>query len=520
MTGIDSRKHRIVFLFSVALYLCGIPFCRPFMSIALILMTANWLAEGNWKIKWDNIRHQPILWAVWLLYSVHLAGLIHTVNWDYAVQDLTIKLPLLLVPLVFATTTPMTGKEWRGLLHIYLFAVCASALYGLIHFHLHSELIDKRSLAVHISYIRFELNLCFALFVTAYLWKQNRKKQLKPVYAAAAIWLCGITVYIGAMTAISMMICCAIVLLLVWAFRQKAWYFRKLIPTTLLLLCLAAIAILLPYIRQYTHTDFDFATSEKQTANGNTYCNTLEKQQIENGMYVYAYVCDKELQKEWEKRSELKYCNYATDSSHCIRNGLIRYLNSKGLRKDSAGLSQLQDEEITWIENGIANVHYTSGNGFVVRFYENMWEIITYLRCGEEFGSVPQRIEAWKASLIAIREHPFFGVGTGDVKDVFLQTLQQTNSPIEGRLVRSHNQYLSFCMAFGLIGLILILFSLFYPPLAVRKKSLLYAIFSIIFLVSMLTDDPLERQDGVSFFAVFNSLFLFLLPEEDVKPAE
>ena len=115
--------------------------------------------------------------------------------------------------------------------------------------------------------------------------------------------------------------------------------------------------------------------------------------------------------------------------------------------------------------------------------------------------------------MYAIRTHPWFGVGTGDVKDAFQQVLQETESPIDGILVRSHNQYISFCMAFGIIGLTVILFSLLYPPFATQKKTMLYGIFLLIMLISMLTDDSLERQDGVSLFAIFNNLFLFLLPE-------
>ena len=512
MDTLRTNRHRMFFLFALSLYLCGIPFCRPLMSFGLVLVSANWLAEGKWKEKWETMRHQPLLWVVGLLYLTHVAGLLYTENWDYARQDLLIKLPLIVVPLIFATTTPLSAKEWRTLLFIYLFAVCFSAMYGLIHFQLHDELTDKRFLAVHISYIRFELNLCFALFVSIYLWKHRPNRCLGWLCVAAALWLCAIMIYIGAITAIALTIGCILVTLPVWAIRQKTWYIRWLIPTTLGMGCVVGLLLFLFHVRQYTHTDFDFATADSFTANGHPYCDTLETQQIENGMYLYAYLCDEELEQAWNARSELDYRHYEEENGFFIRNSLIRYLNSRGLRKDSMGLSQLSDEEVAQIEQGVSNVHYLSDNGFKVRFYENLWEIIGYLRCKQGLGSVPQRFEAWEASLYAIRTHPWFGVGTGDVKDAFLQALQETDSPIEGILVRSHNQYISFCMAFGVIGLLVILFSLLYPPFATKRKSMLYGIFLLIVLVSMLADDPLERQDGVSLFAVFNSLFLFLFP--------
>lgn len=505
-----TNRHRLFFLFAAGLFLCGIPFCRPMMSFGLILLSANWLAEGRWREKWESIRKQPMLWIVLLLYLVHIFGLLYTENWQYALQDLIIKLPLLIVPLVFATTAPLSQKEFKLLLNIYLIAVCLSAFIGLVHFLTNSELTDKRSMAVYISYIRFELNLCFALFISIWFCKQQWKTVWKWFYFAAIIWITSIIVYIGAFTAIALAVFAFVFLLIRLSIKRKEWYYHRLMPLILLIITGSSLFIISFYVRQYTHTNFDFATADKYTINGNPYCDTLETKQIENNMYVYAYVCDQELQKAWESRSSMDYRYYAKDNSHVIRMSLIRYLNSKGLRKDSLGMSQLSDEEIRMIEQGVSNIVYLSENGFKVRFYENLWEITNYLRFGKGLGSVPQRIEAWKISVKAIKEQPWLGTGTGDVKDVFLQTLNKEESPIRGILIRSHNQYLSFGMAFGIVGLTIILFSFLYPLFKLPKRHILYYIFLLIFMISMFTDDPLERQDGVCFFAVFNSLFLFL----------
>ena len=509
-TLIGHDKHRLFFLFAIGLFLCGIPFCRPLMSIGLILLSANWLAEGNFKWKWQQMRHNRILWVCLLPYAVHLIGLTYTSNLPYAFTDLTIKLPMLLLPLIIATTAPLTAKEWKLLLNIYLIAVCFSALFGLIHFKTHSELTDKRFLAVYISYIRFELNLCFALFVGIWLFRQQQRSRLRWLYATSILWIIFIILYVGAFTAIALSIFALFFLLVRFSIQHSKWYFHKLVPALLAAAVIGGLLVMRHYIRQYTHADFDFSTADSYTVNGNPYCDSLENLQIENNMYVYAYVCDIELQQAWNRRSDIRY--YSDTAIHCnaIRGNLIRFLNSKSLRKDSVGVSMLSDEEIRLIEQGIPNVNYASNIGFKVRLYENLWEIINYLRFGEGLGSVPQRFEAWKISLLAIGEHPWFGIGTGDVKDTFLQKLETEQSPIQGILVRSHNQYLSFGIAFGIVGLAIILFSLVYPPFAAGKRNILYHLFLLIFLISMLTDDPLERQDGVCLFAVFNSLFLFL----------
>lgn len=516
---VRGRVHRYLFLLSLTLFVTGIPFCRPLMSFGLILLSANWLAEGGLSVKLRKAVQNKVLWAVLLLYLLHVAGLCCTRNWEYALNDLLIKIPLLALPLIFSTTKPLDRREYGALLRIYLCAVGGSALIGLLHFHLHPELTDKRHIAWHISYIRFGLNLCFSYFVAMHCYAEGKRQHRKHnwIYPAFALCMLGMMIYMGAMTALLLGALTAAAMLLVWTFRKKHSPARYLVPAFLGGGLLAAAVLLTLSVRQYTHADYDIPPTGTLTADGHPYADSLEKPYIENGQYVYAFLCEEELKEAWQQRSSLPYDGLTKDGDHTVRNTLIRYLNSKGLRKDRAGLEGLDSNDIQFIENGLANVNYTKDNGFRKRYYESLWETIIYLKYKEELGSVPQRMEAWKASIRQIACHPLFGVGTGDVKDVFLEELQQTGSPIDGILVRSHNQYLSFAIAFGWVGLAVCLFSLLYPPIATRKRRArnpLYLAFLLIFLLSMLTDDPLERQDGVTLFAFFNSLFLFLSPND------
>ncbi|MBO4282673.1 MAG: O-antigen ligase family protein [Bacteroidales bacterium] len=514
--------HHKLFLFSLVLFLTGIPFCRPLMSFGLILLSANWLAEGRWREKAAMLRGNRLLAACLLLYAVHLLGLFLTSDWDYALRDLTLKLPLLLLPLLFATSPAIDRRTCEGLLGVYLFAVCASALIGLVHFHLHPEITDKREIAMHISYIRFGLNLCFGCFTALWLWRKEFRHRRRPLWIAifgiAALWQLGMMVYIGTLTALVLFLIISLWLLLRQVFRTADRRLGRLLVGGIVLVLLAAGVQLCLSVRQYTHSDFDPATADSLTADGHPYAYPFERQHIENGEYVYAYLCEEELEAAWKTRSDLAYDGWTADGGHLIRITLIRYLNSKGLRKDRQGVEALTPEDIHNIENGLSNVHYTYGMGFRKRYYETLWETIVYLRFNEELGSVPQRMEAWKASCRLIAAHPLFGVGTGDVKDAFLDELRESGSPIDGILVRSHNQYLSFAIAFGCVGLLLCLFSLLYPPIAARKRTpLLYTVFLLVFLLSMLSDDPMERQDGVTLFAFFNSLFLFLYKDKTTE---
>jgi len=124
-------------------------------------------------------------------------------------------------------------------------------------------------------------------------------------------------------------------------------------------------------------------------------------------------------------------------------------------------------------------------------------------------------LELWKVSFSAVKKHLLLGVGTGDVKDAFAKELEEKGSPLAFTNKRSHNQYFTFCIAFGMLGLLLILFSIIYPPIALNQfKNPLFLIFFLIVILSLFTEDTLEQQDGVTFFAFFYSFFLFLNPKK------
>jgi len=81
---------------------------------------------------------------------------------------------------------------------------------------------------------------------------------------------------------------------------------------------------------------------------------------------------------------------------------------------------------------------------------------------------------------------------------------------------RSHNQFLSIFVGFGVFGLVWFLFAIFYPPIALKRfDDFFYLVFILIALLSMMTEDTIESQMGVTFFAFFYSFFLFARREKE-----
>ena len=176
------------------------------------------------------------------------------------------------------------------------------------------------------------------------------------------------------------------------------------------------------------------------------------------------------------------------------------------------GVNSLSDKEISLIEDGVANIDLAKKGSFKNRLKNAIWEYEDFKITGDPRDkTMMQRFELWRNSVQLIKKYPWVGVGTGDAADVFAAWLNVQNSLLKEKKLRSHNQYLTITIAFGIIGLMIFLFGLIYPAIKQRKFSdFLYLSFFLIAFLSMLTEDTLETQAGVTFFAFFSCLFLFV----------
>ncbi len=119
------------------------------------------------------------------------------------------------------------------------------------------------------------------------------------------------------------------------------------------------------------------------------------------------------------------------------------------------------------------------------------------------------RIRIWTAASFIIKENPMLGVGCGDIQHE-LKAVYQRKGYKEAfeKNFNTHNQYLQTWVATGCIGFVLLMLIVF-PALilAYRKKQFIPTIFFSLFILTMLTESNLERQQGVLFFAFFSSLY-------------
>ena len=255
---------------------------------------------------------------------------------------------------------------------------------------------------------------------------------------------------------------------------------------------------------------------DELTSLGHKYEFDFNRKFKENGYYVYWYICPEELEQAWNSRSSIDY-NGINDKGYSISITLIRYLTSKGLKKDANGVNQLTGRDIKNIEEGIANYIYdTSVFSVYPRVYETIWELDRYLLTGNPNNkSLSQRIEYTKAALFIIKEHFWFGVGTGNSLYEYRETYKKMNSSLDEKNFRvAHNQYLSYMSKYGMTGFLYIMFILIFVVRKKRQqKNELLLIFFVYMLIANLGDSNWETHIGLSFFLFFFSLFLWNSPE-------
>lgn len=511
-----QKYEQAAYFICLAIMAASLTLSTFMMSVSQFLLLFTWLFIGDpVKVKLQRFFHNKIAILLVSLYLLHVIGLAYTSDFQYALKDLRIKLPLLVFPVILSSVKPLDKKYFDLLMQVYVVAVFIATCIS-FGTYLTQDYSDIREISRFISHIRFCLNIVLVIGIIAYYLFTRQtswwERFLQLILIGWFIYQLYIFESISGYLAFLGLMVASLLFVIFKKIHRRGWKMA----------CLA-IVIMLPLIAGYnlyrtlspllSRPSVDFDTLDKQTALGNDYWNDTICFPTEDGKYIGLYFCRPEMRDAWNQRSQLDY-DGLTHNGENLEATLARYLTSKDLRKDASGVAALTDEDILHVENGVANYNNQIHPGVRARISETLFEYNQYrLHNNPNGGSLSQRIEYTRASLYLIKKHPLFGVGTGDILSVFQQAYDELDSPLEQQYRhRAHNQYLAIAVTFGLVGLCWFLLTLLVPYFSSkRRRNYLYTVFLVIILISMFAEDTLETQAGVSLFAFFNSLFIFAL---------
>tara|TARA_Y100000782_G_scaffold115569_1_gene160328 strand:+ start:29555 stop:31153 length:1599 start_codon:yes stop_codon:yes gene_type:complete len=514
---LSPELHKQIYYVALMLIAAGLPFWLLLISIAEIILFANWLIEGDLKSKWKRFYTNLPAVGVTSIFILHVIGLLWTnEDFSYALKDLRVKLPLILFPVVMSTSPMLTKREVLKLLGVFIGAVfLASIVCVLAYFGIFGDaMYDAREMSVFISHIRFSLLVTMAIFSLFYIFFYVEcKTTVRAIMIVVLVWLLIFLFILKSMSGIIAFFLTLLVMLAYFTVRIN----NRLIRSFALISLVAIPLFLGLYLAQVVVDYFTirqeivYAELPVTTTGGEKYYHFYGDQQKENGYYVNYYIAPNELKEAWSKRSSIPIDSLDLKGQP-LSETVKRFLTSKGLYKDREGVSQLSDKEVHAIENGVANVRYMSANKLEVRIHKIIWEFDNYVQGhNPEGNSVTQRLEFWKTGWYIFESNPIIGVGTGDVPIAFKRAYEETGSPLSSQYqLRGHNQYLTIALTFGVVGIIWFVLALILPFFtAVNSRRYFYIAFFCIAAASMINEDTLETQVGATFFAFFMSLFLF-----------
>ncbi len=504
------------FYITSIIFAIALPFSVALISVAEALLLLTALIHFNSKQLIINFPDRRTLICVIGVFFIYIGWLIFTNDWKCAIYDLRKNMAYFVIPLAFILSPKLSSLQYKRILYVFSVSVVLSSIITLVKFYLEDDysILDAQKYGF-MHHIRFSLQLIFSMVI---LWKgltdygKKNNTYLNITLVAALLILAVFLVWHQSLTGIITLLVTVFAMVLISIINQPK---RKLkIATSLILFAIIAFPIAYLYYaidRFYNVDPLEISKLEKFTAEGNVYEHDVNKQITENGHYVWIYVCDKELEEEWNKRAELKY-NESDNHGYVVKYTLIRYLTSKNLRKDAEGVKALSDDDIKSIENGISNYILADKSiSLYPRIYVSIWELDTYFKTGNaNHRSLAQRIEYTKAAISIIKNNFWLGVGTGNWRMAYVEEYKKANSKMDpARYGNVHNQYLNYMVKFGIIGFILIFAAILYPVIKTKTyRNQLFLLFLVIMFIGNLGDANFETHTGSNFFMFFYCLFL------------
>lgn len=354
------KQHRETFHQTVyGVCLLGLAYSLTFspfgVSLCQIVLGANWIVEGNYRRKWQRIRQYPSVLAMAGIILVYLVGILYSDNIPQGLHEFKIKLPFLALPVLFLSA-PLT--RWYSVRWIMVAFIAGTFVSSVLNIaigwgYFQWAISNEHAYSYIISHIRFSLYLLMAIIYLLYTLSIERSRHSVSATLIFGALLGWFVVYLFLLKAFTGIVLFGLTLFILLAYKLIQTQRIKL--RALVLVMLAGFVVVSAYLvydayKTYTHEHpVDFRNLPQYTANGNKYYHDTLDVSRENGYRISLYHCPYELKRVWKQRSNMPIGGL-DKREQPVYSTLVRYLTSKGLAKDSAGVMQLSPRDIENIE--------------------------------------------------------------------------------------------------------------------------------------------------------------------------
>jgi hypothetical protein len=498
-----------LFLTGMLFLLTGITLGNSIMSIAVVLLVLWWV----WVSFHNGIgkfSHYFSAIGFFLIALMPLAGFAYEGNPELVLKDFNGKLPLLLLPLPLLSPHKknISDKIWVGMI---LSGIALAALAGAIEFSSSQETYNPRKWSPFISNVRMG-TLC-ALLVIWILWKHivPAKKTISERIGWGGIvaFIMAYLLLLQSITGLFLILAFAPLLTVLFLFR-----FQRLIAIQILTISFLSISGIFLIARQEWklvngklpfHKGYDSGPQFNEEGFPIKY--DLFPLERENGFLIGANVSPGSLQKAWPQKSNIPL-HGKTLNGESMFITLLRYMSSRGLKKDAFGLAQLSDAEVRAIENGCVNQLGLIRPGLYFRLNQMFKYLAFYLETGDPGKeSLTLKLELWRCYYSQFENYFWFGKGHEAIP-----FNENSPPPISCRLEAGfnsfwpHQQWLTIGLRFGVVGLLFFAIAWFWPLYFSKYRSIAFPL--VFFTLTMCFEDSLETQAGITQVAVVCLLVL------------
>ncbi len=286
------------------------PLHLPLSSIPQIILAANWLLEGNFKWKWQQLKSNKIFWILASLFFLHVIGMTYTENIQRGLDDLRNKMPLLVLPLILFSTKPLSIKEFKLLFGVFFLSVFVSSIccYLVYAGFTKKVIIDVRKASVFMSHIRFSLFIAFAIIGLLYYSIKEKQIWTKISCAISTVWLLFFMYKLEMATGFISLVLVGSLLLILFSLK---WLPKKVSLALVLCILIASVFVLksaLSSLDMYNKNSSNSANILlEKTKSGGVYLQDTIFGLAENGNLITININDRELEKEWNLRSSIRF---------------------------------------------------------------------------------------------------------------------------------------------------------------------------------------------------------------------
>jgi hypothetical protein len=514
-----EKYHRWLYFIGLMGIAAGLSISKVLISIGVIWIGVNWIWEGGYAAKWRLLLARKSVLILISIFLLHLIGLLWTPDMNEGLRDVRIKLPLLVIPLVVGTSAPLSRKQLETILILFSIGVLIASIrtYLIVVGIIPKKMIDIRQASDLVPLIRLALFSAMTIMLCGRWFIRNTQWFIRVACLLTTAWLIYFMVYMQSLTGLVVLLgSISIIAVIMSVLNRKRKVLIAMVAVVLLGVVFAGRYVMRAYNDFYALRGNEVPVLYAVSPTGYPYEHHIDQPMYENGNKVMANVCWVDLMVEWNKRSDVAFHGGRDRKGNYIPYTIVRYLASKGLMKDSVGMSNLTNEEIREIENGVTNYKDKERNPLERRAYQVFWETYNYFAGGNPSGSsITMRFVVVGTAINTIKAHPWIGTGTGGQTIAYNKYYSEQGTELteKWQWLHAHNQFLSIAVTLGIPAALFFIFSLWWPARTMRRwKSYLYLAFFVIVVLSFLDDDTLETQQGATFYAFFNALLLYAMP--------